>query len=266
MRQDIAERSPNLALERPRMDTIHWSYAQAMETAGRHRDAIDHYAQVVTLLNDLMVLHPERRDLADLVLAARAFRGQVHQRAGDFDKARELLEPLLEDIQQVLVGRPANNRLTQALAATRVNLGRIYDAGGYPERAEKELIAALELHERLRAADPENTMMWLRVSVSHHFLGKLYDNTGNTEQALDHYEKMLQANCKIAEREPTSLNFKRQYAVALDMTGFAMRKLGRKLGRNLEALDHHQQANQAFVDLAQSRPDDVDAQRSVAVY
>lgn len=261
LRQDIAKRYPDLALERPRLDSIYWSYAQTMANSGRHRESIQLYEQAVNLLTDLVPRHPERRDLADLLLNARAFHAQAYQRAGEFDETRNLLEPLIDDIEQALTERPASNRLTEALAAARVNLGRVYDAQGDHARAEPQLLSSLELHERLSTSDPQNIMMWLRVSVSHHFLGKLYDNMGRFEQALDHFAKMLQTNRKIAERDPTSLIFRRQYAVALDMTGFALRKLK----RNEEALDRHSQANHVFVELSRSRPDDVDAQRGVAV-
>lgn len=261
LRRDVAERFPDRALDRPRLDSIHKSYALAMGSASRLPEAIQHYEQAETLLNELIALHPDRHYLVDLALQARAFRGQVHQRVGDFEEAREILEPVLEDIQQELAERPATNQLIGALGATRINLGRTYDALGDPERAEVELLAALELHERLSAADPQNATLWVNVSVTNHFLGKLYDNKGDTERALEHFQEMLHARRKVVEREPESLELRRSYAVALDMNGFAMRKLG----RNLEALEHHQQANQAFIELAQTRPDDVTAQRSVAV-
>ena len=261
LRQDIARRFPDRALNRPRLDTIHKSYALTMGAASRLPDAIHHYEQAETLLNELIVLHPERHDFVDLALDARAFRGQVHQRVGDFEEARSILEPVLEDIQQELAERPATQQLVGALGATRINLGRSYVQLGDLERAEVELLAALELHERLAAADPQNATLAVNVSVTHHFLGELYDNKGDTELALAHFESMLRERRKILDREPDSLEFKRNYAVALDMTGFAMRKLG----RNLEALEHHQQANRTFIELAESRPDDVTALRGVAV-
>jgi len=261
LRRDIAGRFPDRALDRPRLDAIHMSYARTMGSASRLDDAIHHFERAESLLDELTVLHPERHDLVELTLDARAYRGQEYQRGGDFETARDVLEPVLEDILDVLKDRPANKRLIAALAATRVNLGRTYDALGDPERAEAELLSALEFYERLKAADPQNSSLWVNVSVVNHFLGKLYDNQGNTEQALTHFEKMLRERRNIVDREPDSLEFKRSYAVALDMTGFAMRKLG----RNLEALEHHHQANQAFIELARSRPDDVTAQRGVAV-
>lgn len=261
LRLAVSEGHPDLVLNRPRLDTIYWSYALAMVHGGRHTDALELYGRVVTLLGELVRDNPDRRDLTDRLLSARAFVGDVHQQAGDFDRARELLEPLVGEIEQVLTERPPSNRLLQTLGTAKVNLGRAYDALGEREFAEEMLLDALALNERVSAADPENVSRFHTVALTHHFLGRLYDNMGDHARALAEFERMLQINREIAGHDPESQALRRDYAVALDMTGSALRKLG----RNDEALTRHRLANDILMERARIRPDDYGARRGAAV-
>ena len=188
--------------------------------------------------------------------------GKTYQRAGQFEESLGVLEPLYVDLRRSLdeqsIGGP---RPMATLAGLHMNLGRIYEANGEYERAEDDLLESLRLAKVIFANDPANTMYLINLSASHLYLGKFYDNRGDTAQALEQFEATLRAATEMTAREPDSLRFKREHAIALDMVGFALRKLKRME----EARDRHRDANVLFAELSEARPDDVETRRSLAV-
>ena len=140
------------------------------------------------------------------------------------------------------------NHLSRAGARrfTRVLFFKLRDAGFF---------------EGLVKDEPANANAQACVGLAHHWMGDSYFNAGENAEALPHFEGLLVAERAILAMDPDSAHARGRVANAMDEVG----KVLVTLGRTEEGLQYHLQAKDVIEEMAESDPDNVAAQRSVAV-
>ena len=134
------------------------------------------YATAVRYLN--AALEKARSpDDDDLIAAAANNLGNIHRRRGDYDKALEMQQRVLES------NLAATPRREAPAARTLNNIGMIYQAQGDFQRAIDYYLRSLELKERVSTPDD--------VITTTGNIGAVYYLQGNSTQSIEYFERAL---------------------------------------------------------------------------
>ncbi len=256
-RERLSETDPGAELLPPRLDTVHFQLAYALERLSQPGESIEHFERAAAIGDDLTARYPGRPDLYQSKVVTLTALSQAYRFQGRPEMTIELLAPLLvplaEEARQHAALRPV-------LANLRYNLGWTYVSQGDTARGEEEITGSMEFYRGLAEADPDDITAHRNTASLLHDLGELADLGARHDQAIGYYEELLRLRRHILSRSPGSTLFRSDLALALTVSGEVLWKLGRRR----EALDRHVEAGEILAGLVVEHPDEDSYRQSAA--
>jgi len=213
---------------------------------GRFTEARELLSEAYEGLNKLE--GEQREQNLDAIMDAQCHLAMVHLRYFEFDKARHLLEPAVDELQRRKPGEPQTLNAMQDLAETYSILG---EQGPLLVRAKQMMLEVLEAREKMGGNEHPYTLLARK-------------NLGNVHLALGDYkagEELLEPTVKLAEKTLGSDHF------AIPMAKVLLARLVMAQGRHDEALDmlHETRGNMEAIAARQGSTPDQMAPDNVVV-
>ena len=256
-RQRISESSPDSAMEPPRLDTVHFRLAYALERYTLNEPAIEHYLLAREIGEQLIDAHPDEPKLFQSQAVTAIALSQAYRLHGQPERALELLPPLRE---RLVDEAERHAELRPVLANLRYNLGWAYVNEGDGARGVQEISATVDFYRGLADADPEDTTAHRNTAAGLYDLGDLALGADRLESALQHYQEMLALRRHIASRSPDSALFRLELANALHVSADVLEQLRRPD----EAARHFVEAGSILDALLAENPDSDSTRRRAA--
>jgi len=229
-------------------------FSRTGDTSG----ALKSYEQSLDIRRRLVALEPNNRDY-QLGLAITLSRfGPINQVLGNPNLSAERMRESME-IADKLLSQAHDLATFQAAFRAPAFLGDALAELGEYEEAASMYQKSLSIAERMKAESLPEKEVTLRYVVAYERLGFIFIITGNWQKAVDADLEMLAKTESLCALDPTSLDYQRDKATALDHVGDSFRGV-----KNYQkALENGQRGRAIYEDILRKDPQNARAKKDV---